>query len=97
MGKWIHKHSQDWRVIIDFVNSLNPNLDGIQGGLSHGRDFHVWVRQGDNNTKRFELKYTGGWTGTTAQDIETMLESGKIKLLSFNMAKPPKFWYFEEI
>ena len=97
MSTWVHKHSKSSGTIIDFVNSMKPNLDGIQGGLSHGRDFHVWVRQGDNNGKRFELKYTGGWTGSSPQDLETMLETGKIKLLSFNMESPPKFWYFEEV
>lgn len=97
MAKWIHKHSQSDKEILDFVNSLKPYLDGIQGSLSHGRDFHVWVRQGDNNKKRFELKPTAKWTKSSGTDIEVMLESENIRILSFNMEDSPRIWYFEEV
>ena len=95
--RWVHKHSKSAKTIVDFVNSMHPKLDGIQGGLSNGRDFHVWVREGDNGNKRYELKTTGGWTDSSPQDLETMLETGRITLLSFNMENPPCFWYFEEV
>ena len=92
LSKWIHKHSRDEKVIIDFINSMHPELDGIQGELSHGKDFHVWVRQGGKNQKRFELKFTGQWTSSTSQNVETMLEAKTIKLLSFSMGSPPVLW-----
>ena len=33
-------------------------MDGIQGGLSRRKDFHMLVRQGDENQKIFEFNIT---------------------------------------
>lgn len=96
MANWTNTWSRNSAEIEDFVNSLEPHLDGIQGSLSFGRDFHVWVRVGDNSGKKYELKYTSGWGTGTAQQIETMLETGRVKIMSFNMENPPRIWYFEQ-
>ncbi len=95
MSNWIHKHPTNSQEIEDFVNSLEPRPNGIQGGLSHGTDFHVWVREGDSGGNKYELKTTAPWGSGMAQQIEVMLE-GKVRILSFNMSSPPSIWYFEE-
>lgn len=97
MGKWVHKTSQNSRDIQDFVNSLKPNLDGIQGSISGGNDFHVWVRTDDKSPNSYELKCTAPWSNQSPSDIEIMLGSKEVKLLSFNVSNPPQMWFFEKV
>ena len=94
---WIHKHSQTPAVIEDFVNSLRPRIDGIQGSISFGTDIHVWVRQGDVGGSSYELKASAPWGPGSAQDLEALLAGGRVKILSFNMSSPANTWYFEEV
>lgn len=65
--------------------------------LSHGKDFHVWVKEGDNFQSKWVLKHNGAWQGDhTATEFATMLNGGKIVPVGFNMSSPPNIWYFEQ-
>ena len=93
---WAHFASTKSDEIENFVNSQHPELDGIQGSLSHGNTFHVWVRTGDNSRNTYRLTFTGPWGDGMSQQIEMMLETNRAKILSFNKQTPPHVWYFEQ-
>ena len=93
MAKWSHFTSKSHDQIIEFVNKKKPKLDGIESGLSNGRDFHVWVREGDAHGKSYTLNHTDA----NVEDIKFILESERTTLLGWNVESPPRMWYFEEV
>ncbi|MCH6258912.1 hypothetical protein MLD52_20315 [Puniceicoccaceae bacterium K14] len=82
MSKWIHKTSQSHLEIIDFINALHPKRDGIQGALS-GKDYHVWVREGDPGNQKYVLQYPA-WDTDSRQQLETLLENETVTILGFH-------------
>jgi hypothetical protein len=103
-GNWVYTHkragARGWqRQIEDWINSHGAaNASSIQGGLSAGKDFHLWVRK-DGRKCRWKLVHEGmpkaGSHHLMNGKIRAGLANGSIAPLGFN--RQSRLWYAKRI
>lgn len=102
-NEWRHFHvnSRDtpiFRIAIEnFLNTENPYPHNIQGSISSGADFHLFIKPGDSSTAhhRYRLDHLNGSSigpGWINQLI-SRLNTEKITIIGFNEDEPPSLWY----
>jgi hypothetical protein len=84
-----------WKSKIEnWLNTVRPRLDGVSGGISNGRDVHMWVREdGDGPPLTLEAIPAD----EVVDKIHQLLEQGKIATLGFNISDPPYMWVVRKV
>ena len=104
-GTWHYTHikasgSNNFKAILEqFINSHGPSeASGIQGGLSRGKDFHLWVRA-DGSPCKWKLTAKGmpasGSYGLLNGAILQDVARRRLAPLGFNLQSA--LWYAEKI
>lgn len=93
-----HVHSEndaDWKNKIEnWLNTVRPRLDGIHGGISNGRDIHMWVRKdGDGPPLTLEAIPAN----EVVDKVERLIEDDQIATLGFNIGDPPYMWVVRRV
>ncbi|MCA9618831.1 MAG: hypothetical protein KC731_07415 [Myxococcales bacterium] len=94
---WVYQHfgtAGSWQPKVEaFINGRHPgHASDIVGGLSRGKDFHLWVRK-STTTCEWELKHEVANVGLLNGRIRLGIAKGTIAPLGFNYQSPQHLWY----
>lgn len=83
------------KTVALYLKDRKPKPEHVQGGLSGGKDFHLWIKTDDNHTNtNWEMGYQmagGDWKDKVTAEITST--AWKTILLGFNNADTNAMWF----